>query len=519
MKIIYSTLFVLALFINTSSYATTSSIVVAHFTDDCLVSGHKVYVTKSTDDTTWWKLELLRNAKQTIEMATGYAGGEVFLKVLATLEEQLASNPNIQIHLMISQNSGLLSDGEKRLLVDLGARYPNNLHYQVNNPTGLMMQAKGVYVTENHMKLIVIDEKYYLLGGTNLIDNQSHGKVDLTYKPERIQDAFLPRASCDMDVVISGPTAKRMREEFFQIYELFKSGKSLKDSAGSFFFENTGMIKVMEDQKAHMDAFENNPEVVEDAKIYALISGPRFQNHEIGNLYEHYIKNAQMSIDLAHMYFFPIEDMFHDLIESVNRGVKMSVITNGTRMKTTPANASFATYAYINRGNYVPVMFGKEFKFWQKNDVKKMKPKDTVVYEYNVDYTLFHKKVMVVDRQISMIGSYNLGKKSENSDFEVEVVIDSAGVAAKILDVLENDKLSANKITVKQAIDWHFSFFYNLVKAFESFFFDGIILSVDQIPQESDYDFRELDNKGFQYHEMASEPLKGFNKNNFFVEF
>ncbi len=514
MKLITSILFFLLASINIHS-----NLVAAQYPEDRFQSGHSVYVTKSTDDTTWWKLELLRNAKQTIEMSAGFAGGDIFLKVLAIFQEQLAKNPNIQIHLMISQNSGLLSDGEKSQLSDLAKRYPNNLHFQVNSPSGLMIQAKGVYTTENHMKIIIIDEKYFLLGGTNLIDNQSHGLVDQGYKPDRIQDAFLPRASRDMDVVISGSMAKVLREEFFQIYELFKSGKSLRDNAGPIYFTETRKTPVKEEGRAVLEAFERNPEVVKNANVYGLVSGPRFQNHLIGQLYDHYVSSAEYSIDLAHMYFFPIDKIYNHLVDAAKRNIRINVITNGVRLKSSAANASFATYVYINRVNYVPIIFGRTFNFWQKDDAKKAKQNDTKIYEFNVDYTLFHKKVMVVDNRYSMIGSYNLGKKSENSDFEVEVVIDSIEVADKILEVLENDKKLADTVTVNQAIDWHFSFFYNMMKAFESFFFDGIILSVDQIPQGSDYNFDELDPSGFEGKFKEFESFEGFElQNDFYWE-
>ncbi len=335
------------------------------------------------------------------------------------------------------------------------------------------------------MKLIIVDEKYFHLGGTNLVDNLSQNEIPADYDPTSMQEAFLPKASCDQDVVVSGPMARKLREEFYQIFELYKTGKSVKSSAGHYFSKTTEYTPVAEEEKTVIDLFENNPDLVSDVKAYATVSGPRFNFHLIGDLYEHYIKEAQISIDLAHMYLFPIDKIYNALIDTANRYVEINIFTNGLNIKATTANSTIALYTYINRVNYLPLMLGKTFRFWQKDEASRSARKGVLVYEYDKEFMLYHKKVLIVDNKFSTVGSYNLGKKSENSDFEVNIFMESPEVALKLHDNLMVDKAASKYIRGKDAIDYHFSFYYNLMKGFESTFFDGIILSVDDLPKET----------------------------------
>ncbi len=117
MKIIFSTLAALIICVNAAVYGINAKEAANSFVD-----GHKVYVGKTTNDGTFWKYELLRNAKKSIEMSCGYAHGEVFLNVYNILKEQLGKNPEIQIHFMVSQNAGLFTEENENLLKDLKKR-------------------------------------------------------------------------------------------------------------------------------------------------------------------------------------------------------------------------------------------------------------------------------------------------------------------------------------------------------------------------------------------------------------
>jgi phosphatidylserine/phosphatidylglycerophosphate/cardiolipin synthase-like enzyme len=55
------------------------------------------------------------------------------------------------------------------------------------------------------------------------------------------------------------------------------------------------------------------------------------------------------------------------------------------------------------------------------------------VYEWIDPLSLYHRKVMVIDEKHIIIGSYNLGIKSANYDYECALVIEDSPEIAKDL--------------------------------------------------------------------------------------
>ena len=64
---------------------------------------------------------------------------------------------------------------------------------------------------------------------------------------------------------------------------------------------------------------------------------------------------------------------------------------------------------------------------------------------------------MVIDRRYTVIGSYNLGIKSDAMDYEIIFVIDSPEIAQETLKVLERDKSYSLKVNSKEAREWYFN--------------------------------------------------------------
>ena len=69
-----------------------------------------------------------------------------------------------------------------------------------------------------------------------------------------------------------------------------------------------------------------------------------------------------------------------------------------------------------------------------------------------------------------MIGTYNLGTRSDAGDYEIVLVIESPAVARDILKVLERDKTFCEEITPARARGWYFNPVTSYVGAFEETF-------------------------------------------------
>lgn len=465
-----------------------SSLSALPFKENLMTEGHSVYLTKNPDETNEWKFKLVKEANASIEMSTGYSKGKVFENLLTTISEQLYYNPTIKIHLLVFQILDFVSKENHQELNGIRAQYPDRFDYCVTYETELINNEGKAYISEDHTKLIIIDEKYFLLGGTNLVDQLSTNDVNKAPPDGSLPSYFLPRASNDMDLVGSGPTAQKLRKEFFELFAFHKAKEPWEQKKGEFKASKTAYFPIDEEEKAYLFAFEEHPETVRNVKMYGVISGPRMRLHTIGNIYEYLINHSKTSIQIGNMYFFPRESIYDALLQAVNRDVSLSVVTNGAHDELSVSNSTRQLYGHINRMNYFPAMAGRHFSIWEMFSAKSSTPKNTSIYELDCSGVLYHKKVMSIDHRYMIIGSYNLGMKSEEAAFEVAVVLDSAAATKKLEAILKNDRSLSKQISYSQAMAWYFNPYYNMADLIEKRYFDGILLSIDQRLQEDEFD-------------------------------
>ncbi len=67
--------------------------------------------------------------------------------------------------------------------------------------------------------------------------------------------------------------------------------------------------------------------------------------------------------------------------------------------------------------------------------------RDRKWYHLRPSYAALHSKVLVVDGQITWIGSFNLDPRSFDLNTEVAVVVDSAELSAKLAESINEDRL------------------------------------------------------------------------------
>lgn len=446
------------------------------FHESLMEGGHSAYLTKDADETTEWKSVMIQQANTSLEISTGYCLGIVFENLLREVHLKLQSNATIKVHMQMFQVMGFITADHIGYLEALKSVYAGRFYYVITADSVVLRQEEKAYISENHTKMIIVDEKYYLVGGTNLVDPLS--SKDLTKYPivNSLSGEFFPRAAYDMDAIIRGPMAKKLRKEFFNLFALHESGESIQSHIGEFEPKTNGYYPVEKENQACIAQFDDNPETSHDLRVFTVISGPRMQLHTIGNMYEQTIKNAKHSIDIGNMYFFPRQTIYNELLKAVNRNVALSLVTNGLRDDNELSNITINMYAYINRMNYLPIMTGRHFHIWEMFSSVEADKGNAEIYEFKLPSVLYHKKVMTVDGRFSIIGSYNLGMKSEDAAYEVATIIDSPTFAAQMKAVLLEDQAYSEKIFFKRALGWYFNPYYNITEAFEKRFFDGLVL-------------------------------------------
>lgn len=446
------------------------------FNENLMKEGHSVYITENADETHAWKLRLIQEAKSSLEISTGYCLGKVFEEMLEAIHMKLEENSVIRIHLTLFQIMDFISEENYSFIYALQLNYPERFDFLITSGSDFLIYDGKSYFTENQTKLIIADEKYFLLGGTNLVDYLSTSDIEKAPDPKSIPTQFLPRASYDMDAIIMGPMAKKIRKDFFDLYALYLSHESLDSTAGEYKPLETAYFPVAEEDRACIPFFDQNPGTAHSAKVYATIAGPRIKLHTIGKMYEHLIIKSESSIDIGNMYFFPHSTIYNELLKAINRNVSFSLVTNGLHNEASTSNSTRSFYGHMNRVNYFPIMTGKRYHLWDLFDAKTAERKNVRIYELDRPSILYHKKVMTVDNRYSIVGSYNLGMKSEDAAHEACAIIESHKVASKIKEILIKDQDDSSEISFTRALGWYFNPYYNIIDSFEKKFFDGTLL-------------------------------------------
>ncbi|CAN5664235.1 phospholipase D-like domain-containing protein [soil metagenome] len=152
-------------------------------------------------------------------------------------------------------------------------------------------------------------------------------------------------------------------------------------------------------------------------------SSPSDGNESMLMMYLIAITAATRSIDISSSYFVP-DDMTRDaLVEAVHRGVRVRLITPGPHMDA-------ETVRRASRGLWGPLLeAGVE------------------IHEYQP--TMYHCKVMIVDGQMTSVGSTNFDMRSFRLNDEANLNVYDAAFAARQTQVFEEDLAHSARITLE----------------------------------------------------------------------
>ena len=401
-----------------------------------------------------WDLDFVRAAKESIEISAVFLGGEIARELLTTIENRLEQVPELKVYILTTP---ILLEKEDLVIIErLRKCFSSRFHLEHASTVAVIWP--DVTGIDNHVKMFVVDEKYFSAGGTNLDETQCS---DGTWTPPKnlnkapVVSNNLPAGMRDQDIVGRGPLAIDLRKAFFKIYALWehynKTGLLEKDPEK--FKGKTHYYPVI--SQAHVEHFESskNKRTIKISQIKTLLGGPHQKHNEISQEYVRLIKEAREEIIISNLYFCPVGSILNALIDAVNRGVKLTVLTNGVS-DIAPEYTKF--FCWANRMNYVPIFYGSTYHFWNAWSVASNPLRKTSIYEYHVKDILLHKKVMIVDGKKSIVGSYNLGTRSDVGDYEMIIRIDSSEVAADLKRIHEKDLRYSREITTEEARSWYF---------------------------------------------------------------
>lgn len=381
-----------------------------------------VVISNQVEETLKWKKELIQFAEQSIELSANFAGGQVFRDVLDDIEQRMKAKPLLQVHLILSPD--LLEPADKQMLNLLQSKYPN-FHCLITQ----RIYKKSLCSQENHVKILIVDEKYFVTGGTGIHEKMTREVVPpgLASGPVPLGAKLIDKGFRDTDLIGCGDVTKTMRTQFFNLFRIWEH--KMTGKARSRYFGMDASANV-----ADFTAFNNDTNRMQQVRLKFIVSGPEHQKNPIVEEYSRLISTAKTTIKIGSLIFNPAAKIRKSLKGRIKANVTIKGCFNGTKK-------AFAHYIYAfpNRGNYNLL---------------------THAYEYQEPDQLYHKKVMVVDTQTAVVGTANLGIKSAKHDYEAIVVMDDARVAGIVDNALDVDMTNRSKeytgptLKSKRAKNW-----------------------------------------------------------------
>src|SRR5207253_2402027 len=118
-----------------------------------------------------------------------------------------------------------------------------------------------------------------------------------------------------------------------------------------YFKDKTHYFSLID--QAHVERFDTSERrrTIYPSQIKKIVGGPHQEINEITNAYVRLINEAQNEIIIGNLYFSPVDSVFKALLDAINRGVKLTVLTNGVS-DIAPEYTKF--FCWANRMTYVP---------------------------------------------------------------------------------------------------------------------------------------------------------------------
>ncbi|AGE74936.1 exported protein [Chlamydia psittaci Mat116] len=408
-------------------------------------------------------------ANHYIELSPCMAGGNLLKEIIEHIDARMALISELRAYLLIQPT--FIDSDDKSVLESIKSRWPDRFFYLFTGcPPGPSILSPNVI--ESHVKISIVDGKYIFMGGTNFEDFMCTRGDSI---PEPVESPRLviggihrPLAFRDQDITVSSAQlGTELRKEYHAHYALWSAyaerpwfNKNVDDFRALPFPQ----LAIEDAQATYCREIEENSDLVStDLKnIRVIFSGPDESNNAITQGYIDLIDNAKKSIKIANMYFIPNDKILESLRSaSLSRKVHTEVITNGSNENSPKLTE---VYAWGNRMNYFFLSYGERPALWKKFVFSKKQPSSSLfINEYYVRDTQLHKKCMIVDDRVFVIGSYNFGKKSDLFDYEGIILIDSPEVAAKANVVFKKDLSLSKPVEHSEILDWYFDPMYNLL--------------------------------------------------------
>ena len=237
----------------------------------------------------------------------------------------------------------------------------------------------------DHRKMVVVDGAVAFLGGFNIGDEYA-GQADGRPKFR------------DMGFSVSGSAVTELERIFLETWQMEQSGDFLQ---------------------------QPEPSVVQDApargraRVVIVSGGPHHRRSYIRSAFLAAIASASEEILIATPYFVPGPRIVRSLLRAARRGVQIRLLL--------PARSDVPIVRLLGRSFYGTLL-------------------NAGIEIYELDRDILHSKVMLIDRERSVIGSANMDQRSFHRNFEINCVIDNSAFGRQIGKLLQEDLSVSSRI-------------------------------------------------------------------------
>ena len=180
-------------------------------------------------------------------------------------------------------------------------------------------------------------------------------------------------------------------------------------------------------QVMHGEAYFPALQKVGDTDAQVFSSSPSGGSESMQLMYQLSITAAKDAIDLSSAYFVPDELTSKAMTDALARGVKIRIITPGEIIDTEVVRAA-------SRGSWGPLL---------KAGAK--------IYEYQP--SMYHCKVMIIDKLLVSVGSTNFDNRSFRLNDEANLNVYDTAFAEKQTAIFEEDLKRARQVTYEAWAD------------------------------------------------------------------
>jgi cardiolipin synthase len=244
-------------------------------------------------------------------------------------------------------------------------------------------------LNRDHRKLLVIDRKIAGIGGLNI--GAEYGGGWVVRRRSRICEAWR-----DNGVGIVGPGAAMFAESFSRTWRYITHGGRIRGAEFS----------------AHLD----------DADLGLLARVPTLNSPLRPSLCR-LMRSARKSIDMTMAYFAPDDELVEELCRAARRGMRVRLML--------PGRCDVPLVSMAARSFYETLM-------------------SCGIEIYERQGVVLHAKTMVLDANVTLMGSTNLDYRSIEFNCEISAIIRSSQFGAQMRDVFEHDMGFARKIDLRE---------------------------------------------------------------------